>query len=114
MMVFSATPAQDDLSALTSRILTDRVTPERLREIEASGARFDRDLWSELARAGVLSAALPEAAGGAGFGLLEQCGVLIEIGGAVAPVPSLASIALGAAAVAEFGTARQVQRWAEP
>jgi acyl-CoA dehydrogenase len=113
-MDFSATPAQDDLSALTRRILTDRVTPERLREIEAGGERCDRELWSELAKAGVLAAALPESAGGAGFGLLEQCSVLVEIGRAVAPVPYLASIVLGAAALAQFGTADQLQRWARP
>ncbi|HUB38905.1 MAG TPA: acyl-CoA dehydrogenase family protein [Streptosporangiaceae bacterium] len=113
-MDFSPTPAQDDLSALTGRILTDLVTQERLRQVEASQERLDRDLWSELARAGVLSAALPEAAGGAGFGLLEQCSVLIEIGRAVAPVPYLASIVLGAATVAEFGSTAQLARWAEP
>jgi 3-oxocholest-4-en-26-oyl-CoA dehydrogenase beta subunit len=113
-MDFSATAAQDELGALTRQILTDRVTPERLREIEAGEERFDRDLWSALAEAGVLSAALPESVGGAGFGLLEQCSVLIEIGRAVAPVPYLASIVLGAAAVAEFGSAGQLERWAEP
>ena len=113
-MDFSATPAQDDLSVLAGRILSDRVTPERLREIEAGQEPFDRDLWSELAKAGVLSAALPEAVSGAGFGLLEQCSVLIEIGRAVAPAPYLASIVLGAAAVAEFGNADQLARWAEP
>jgi 3-oxocholest-4-en-26-oyl-CoA dehydrogenase beta subunit len=113
-MDFSATVAQDELGALTRQILTDRVTPERLAEIEAGEERFDRDLWSALAEADVLSAALPEAAGGAGFGLLEQCSVLVEIGRAVAPVPYLASIVLGAAAVAEFGSAGQLARWAEP
>ena len=113
-MDFSATPAQDDLSALTRQILTDRVTPERLREIEAGPTRFDPDLWSALADAGVLSAGLPESAGGAGFGLLEQCSVLVEIGRAAAPVPYLASIVLGAAALAEFGDAGQIERWAEP
>jgi 3-oxocholest-4-en-26-oyl-CoA dehydrogenase beta subunit len=65
-MDFSATAAQDELGGLTRQILTDQVTQERLQEIEASGAGFDRDLWSALAEAGVLSAALPEAAGGAG------------------------------------------------
>jgi 3-oxocholest-4-en-26-oyl-CoA dehydrogenase beta subunit len=113
-MDFSATTAQDELGALTRQILTDRVTPERLWQIEAGGERFDRDLWSELGKAGVLSAALPDAAGGAGFGLLEQCSVLIEIGRAVAPAPYLASIVLGAAAVAEFGSSAQLRRWAEP
>ncbi len=111
-MDFSTSPAQDELGALTRQILTDRVTPERLREIEAGGPRFDPDLWSELAKAGVLSAALPEAAGGAGFGLLEQCSVLVEIGRAVAPAPYLASIVLGASAITEFGDTSQQQRWA--
>ncbi len=113
-MDFTLTPAQDDLGALTRQILTDRVTQERLREIEAGRIRFDAALWSDLAKAGVLSAALPEAAGGAGLGLLEQCSVLIEIGRTVAPVPYLASIVLGASAVAEFGTPDQQERWLAP
>jgi 3-oxocholest-4-en-26-oyl-CoA dehydrogenase beta subunit len=110
-MDFTLTPAQDDLGALTRQILTDRVTQERLREIEAGQTRFDPALWSDLATAGVLSAALPEAAGGAGLGLLEQCTVLIEIGRTVAPVPYLASIVLGASAIAEFGSPDQQERW---
>ena len=113
-MDFTLTPAQIDLGALSRQILTDRVTQERLREIEATGTRFDRRLWSELAAAGVLAAALPEAAGGAGFGLLEHCSVLIEIGRAVAPVPYLASIVVAASAIATFGSADQRDRWLVP
>jgi 3-oxocholest-4-en-26-oyl-CoA dehydrogenase beta subunit len=113
-MDFTLTPAQDELGALSREILTDRVTQQRLREIEASGIGFDAPLWAELARAGVLSAALPESVRGAGLGLLEQCSVLIEIGRTVAPVPYLASIVLGASALARFGSANQQQRWAVP
>ena len=113
-MDFSLTPAQDDLGGLTRQILTDRVTPERLREIEAAGTRFDPELWADLATAGVLAAALPEAVGGAGLGLLEQCSVLVEIGRKVAPVPYLASIVLGASALAAFGGADQQERWLGP
>jgi 3-oxocholest-4-en-26-oyl-CoA dehydrogenase beta subunit len=113
-MDFTLTPAQDDLGALTREILTDRVTQERLREIEAGATRFDPALWSDLATAGVLSAALPDAAGGAGLGLLEQCSVLAEIGRTVAPVPYLASIVLGASAVAAFGSPDQQERWLAP
>ncbi len=113
-MDFTLTQAQEDLGSLTRKILTDRVTSHRLREIEASGTRFDADLWAELARAGVLAAALPEALDGAGLGLLEQCTVLAEIGRTVAPAPYLASIVLGAAALARFGTADQQHRWAGP
>jgi 3-oxocholest-4-en-26-oyl-CoA dehydrogenase beta subunit len=113
-MDFTLTPAQDDLGSLTRQILTDQVTPERLREFDDSDTRFDRALWAELARAGILAVSLPESLGGSGFGLLEQCSVLIEIGRTVAPVPYLASIALGAAAIAEFGTPDQQQKWAAP
>jgi acyl-CoA dehydrogenase len=93
---FTPTEAQQDLAALTRRILGDR------------------DPWPALGKAGVLSAALPEHVGGSGFGLLEQCSVLVEIGRAVAPVPYLASIMLGASAVARFGDAEQQARWARP
>jgi 3-oxocholest-4-en-26-oyl-CoA dehydrogenase beta subunit len=111
---FTLSENQQELAALTRRVLTDRVTPERLREVEAAGDRFDPALWAGLAAAGVLAAALPEDLGGAGLGLLEQCSVLTEIGRAVAPAPYLASIVLGAGALARFGTPDQAKRWAEP
>lgn len=113
-MDFSPTEAQRDLAALTRSILADRVTPERLRELEDGEHRFDRALWSALAEAGVLAAALPEHVGGSGFDLLEQCGVLVEIGRTVAPVPYLASIVMAASALARFGDAEQQARWAAP
>jgi acyl-CoA dehydrogenase len=53
----------------------------------------------------VLSASLPESVAGGGLDLAEHCSVLIEIGRAVAPVPYLWSIAVGASAVSEFGDA---------
>ena len=70
--------------------------------------------WADLAAAGVLAAGLPEALGGAGLGLLEHCSVLAEIGRAVADVPYLASIVLGAGAIAEFGSPAQQHRWVVP
>ncbi len=113
-MDFLPNEAQQELSALSRRILTQRVTPERLREVEAAGDRFDPALWADLASAGILAAALPESLGGAGLGLLEQCAVLAEIGRTVAPAPYLASIVLGAGALAQFGTPEQQHRWAGP
>ncbi len=102
-MDFTLSESQRELAGLTRRILDDQVTPDRLRESEAGPDHLDRPLWAALGAAGVLGAALPEPAGG-GFGLAEQCSVLIEIGRAVAPVPYLWSIAVGAAALAEFGS----------
>lgn len=113
-MDFTLTEAQDDLADLTRRILDDHVTNERLREVERGEDRFDRALWTQLSAAEVLSAALPESVGGGGFGLLEQCSVLIELGRAVAPVPYLSSITAAASAIARFGTDQQRLRWAAP
>jgi acyl-CoA dehydrogenase len=113
-MDFSPTEAQADLAELTRRILADQVTQERLRKLEDGPDRFDPALWSVLADAGVLAAALPESVGGSGFGVLEQCTVLVELGRAVAPVPYLPSIVLGAAALAEFGDDGQRERWVFP
>ena len=103
-----------DLAELTRTILHGPRTPARLAEVEATGDRFDRALWTDLAKAGVLSAALPESVGGSGLGLLEQCAVLVELGKAVAPVPYLPSIVQAASAIAEFGTDAQRADWAAP
>jgi len=113
-MDFIPNESQQELAALSRRILAERATPQRLREVEAGGDRFDPALWADLAGAGILAATLPEPLGGAGLGLLEQCSVLEELGRAVAPAPFLASIVLGAGALAQFGTPDQQKRWAAP
>jgi acyl-CoA dehydrogenase len=110
---FTQNESQRELAALTRTILGE-LTPERLAGADAGGDRFDPALWASLAGAGVLAAGLPESVGGAGLGLLEQCSVLTELGRAVAPVPYLASIVLGASALAAFGTPDQQRRWAAP
>jgi acyl-CoA dehydrogenase len=113
-MDFTTTEAQRELAALTREIVADRLTPDRIRELEAKDEPFDRALWADLAAAGVLAASLPEDAGGDGYGLLEQCSVLAELGRAVAPIPYLSSIVTAAAAIARFGDDAQVSRWAVP
>ena len=112
-MDFSQDEADRELAGLARQILTDRLTAERLRAAEA-GDGFDPALWADLAGARILSAALPESLDGAGLGLLAQCSVLTELGRAVAPVPYLPSIMLGAGALARFGTGEQQRRWAVP
>ncbi|MDT0201788.1 acyl-CoA dehydrogenase family protein [Nocardioides sp. AE5] len=109
-MDFSFTPEQDEAAELAARILADRATTTRMREVEQGGDRFDRALWSDLAEAGLLSLAIPEAHGGAGLGLIELCRVLVEVGRRVAPVP-LASHGPAALALAEFGEQAVQAEW---
>ncbi|MGW6692608.1 acyl-CoA dehydrogenase family protein [Rhodococcus sp. NPDC054953] len=102
-MDFTLTEAQLDLEQLTRSITEKLTTNDRLREMDAAEDRFDSTLWQALADAGVLAAALPESVGGGGFGILEQCSVLREIGRTLSPVPYLSSIMLAGSALAEFG-----------
>ncbi len=101
-MDFTFTEAQQELAALGRRILTDRVTPQRLRGL--SEDRFDPSLWRELAAAGLLDAAE--------LGLLDQCAILVEFGRAVAPVPYLSSIVVGASTLLRFGSNDLHAMWA--
>ena len=111
-MDFTLSEAQDELAGLARKILAQR-GPEGAERGGVPGAERDTP-WADLAAAGVLAAGLPEALGGAGLGLLEHCSVLVEIGRAVSDVPYLASIVLGAGAIAEFGSPEQQRRWAVP
>ncbi|HEY6315305.1 MAG TPA: acyl-CoA dehydrogenase family protein [Streptosporangiaceae bacterium] len=96
-MDFTVSEAAEELAGLVRKIVAEREAP-----------------WADLAAAGVLAAALPSSLDGAGLGFLEQCSVLIELGRAVSDVPYLASIVLGAGALASFGTPALQARWAEP
>jgi acyl-CoA dehydrogenase len=112
-MDFSFSEEQEAVRELAERIFTDLSTPERLRQFESEpdGDRFDRKLWGELAAAGLLGISLPEAVGGAGLGFVET-GLLAEATGKrAAYVPTVETLAAAAAAVAEFGTEAQQQRW---
>jgi acyl-CoA dehydrogenase len=94
---FGMSESQVEIAGLARKILAEREAP-----------------WADLAAAGVLAAGLPAALDGSGLGLAEQCSVLIELGRAASEVPYLASVVLGAGALAEFGTAAQQQEWAVP
>ncbi|MTE15798.1 acyl-CoA dehydrogenase family protein [Nocardia aurantiaca] len=109
-MDFDLTEAQRELSGLAREMLADWAE----RHPRPGDTGFDPELWKAAASAGLLEAALPERVDGGGYGLLEQCGVLTEIGRAVAPVPYSTSIAVVAATLAEFGDDSQVERWVRP
>jgi 3-oxocholest-4-en-26-oyl-CoA dehydrogenase beta subunit len=110
-MNFALTEDQKALVELARTILTDKATHERAKEVEASDEGIDRELWRALAEANLVGACLPEEHGGSGLGFFELCLLLEEIGRAVAPVPYLATVALGALPLAQFGSAEQKRAW---
>jgi alkylation response protein AidB-like acyl-CoA dehydrogenase len=106
-MDFEFSEEQQAVIELAGQILTDKCTHERLKELEADPTAWAEDEHRALADAGLVGIALPEEDGGAGFGILEACLVLEQVGRSVAPVPYLATVVLGAMPVARFGSAAQ-------
>ena len=74
----------------------------RIRRIRATGLGIDAAAWAEMAAAGWLGLAVPEAVGGLGLGLGELCTVAEALGGGLAPEPLVATT-LAIAVVAAAG-----------
>jgi alkylation response protein AidB-like acyl-CoA dehydrogenase len=107
-MDFALSDEQVAIRDLAAQILGDQLPPERLRELEETDDDwFARDVWAELAKADLLGLCLPVEHGGGGYGTFELALLLEQVGRHVAPLPVLATLALGALPVARFGTAAQ-------
>ncbi|MEW6270239.1 MAG: acyl-CoA dehydrogenase family protein [Thermodesulfobacteriota bacterium] len=101
---------QRAIADLAAQILRESLTRERLRAIEATDDRVAADEWRKLADAGLLGVPLAEDVGGGGFGLVEACLVLEQVGRTVAPLPYLETVLGAAMAVDAFGSTAQRRR----
>jgi len=110
-MDFNLTEEQIMVRDLVRGILEKELSHERLKKIEGDAEWFDRPLWNTLAETGILGLVVPEELGGMGFGFLELCALVQEIGRAVAPVPVFPTLVLGALPIREFGTDTQKASW---
>jgi len=113
-MDFGFSEEQEALRELALRIIADHATHERLKQIEATPDRFDRELWQALAQANMLGVAMPEEFGGSGLGLIELCLLLHGVGRYCAAIPAWPTLVLGALPIAEFGTPAQRQQLLPP
>jgi len=111
-MDFSLSEDQQAIAELAAKILADKASHERQREIETRGGpRFDRELWRAVADAGLLGIAVPEAHAGAGLGFLEVAAILEQVGRRTAPMPLFETVVLAALPIAEFGSPAQCAAW---
>ena len=111
-MDLSLSEDQQSISDLAGRILTEKLPPQRLRDIETdpAGRWFADDVWNELAKADLLGVCLPESVGGGGYGFMEACLILEQQGRTVAPLPLMQTLVLGALPIARFGSPEQQQQ----
>jgi len=86
-MDFSYSEEQLTVRDLARKILGDQSSPDRLRAVEQQAERLDRQLWADLAAAGLLGLAIDEAWGGMGYGFETLCLLVEEVGRHVAAAP---------------------------
>jgi alkylation response protein AidB-like acyl-CoA dehydrogenase len=110
-MDFTLNDEQEALRGVARQLFTKLVPKERLEELEREDVRFDPALWRELAGADLLGIGVPTNVGGSGYGFIDVCIVLAEVGRAVAPVPAYATLALGVDPLARYGSAELQQRF---
>jgi len=110
-MDFSLREDEQAVVELARKILEDHATNERMKDLEASDAPYDRALWQALADSNLLGTAIPEAHGGSDLGFLSLCLLLQEVGRTVAPVPVFPALVLGALPLAQFGSETQKAEW---
>jgi alkylation response protein AidB-like acyl-CoA dehydrogenase len=113
-MDFSYSEEQEAVRQLAGQIFGERSTHERLKQVEATAADdgpFDRELWKELADAGLLSIHLGEDVGGAGLDFVAACLVIEAAGRTAAYVPVVETMVYGALPLNRFGTDAQRKTW---
>ena len=109
-MDFTFEADQLALRDLATQVFGGSVDLARLKKIEADGP-IDRAWWGDLASTDLLGVCLPTEYGGSGHGMTELCLMLEAQGRALAPLPLLETIALGALPIAQFGSDAQRAAW---
>jgi len=113
-MDFNYSEEQETVRQLAGQICSERSTHERLKQVEAEAGDdgpIDRDLWRELAGAGLLGIAVAEEFGGAGLDFVAACLVIEAVGRTAAYVPVVETMAYAAVPIARFGTDAQRKAW---
>jgi alkylation response protein AidB-like acyl-CoA dehydrogenase len=100
-------PEQESIRDTIRGVLAARVPLARVRAVVCEPPGLDADLWREAAQLGWLGLGLPEAEGGAGYGVAEEMLVFVELGRALTPGPWLGTV-LAAHALAGTPAAAEV------
>lgn len=112
-MDYSLDEQQQDVRDLAAGVIARR-TADYPAEAPTGADWFDRPLWSDLGKAGLLGIALPEEYGGSGAGFVELCLLVEEAAKAGARVPLVETAVLAALPLARFGTDEQRERLLAP
>jgi alkylation response protein AidB-like acyl-CoA dehydrogenase len=105
---FAFTDEQEQFRSAIRRFLSDKSPTTEVRRLMATAEGYDPQVWrqmsDELALPGIH---IPEAYGGAGFGMVELCIVTEELGRALLCAPYFSTAVLAANAIMNAGTEAQ-------
>lgn len=96
--------ALDDTQRAVAELASEVLAKELDAGDAAAGAGFHQAAWTTMSDVGLLSLASPPELGGDGLGVAELAVVLTEVGRRAAPVPALATLALGVLPVVAGGS----------
>ena len=91
-MDFDLDETHQAVCELAEQILSDRSTPDHLREVEGRDG-FDASTWAELAKSGLVGIATPDESGGGGLGVVAAGEVAVAVGRHTAAVPYVQAVA---------------------
>ena len=110
-MDFAFTDEQRMIAETAQAFFTENATSERTRAAMAADG-IDHPLWQAFCQdLGLAGIGIPEAAGGAGLGLVELAIIAEAAGAQVAALPMFGSLALVAQAIAAGGSETQRAAW---
>jgi alkylation response protein AidB-like acyl-CoA dehydrogenase len=105
---FAFTDEQEEFRSTIRRFLNDKSPTTEVRRLMATAEGYDPAMWRQLSEDLALPAIhIPEQYGGAGFGMVELCIVMEELGRALLCAPYFSTAVLAANAILNAGTEAQ-------
>lgn len=103
-MNFNYTEDQLAIKDVAERMFRDLCSDEQIKQCFKQSQPFHKELWQQLATAGLLATSLPAEFGGSEMGMTEL-GMIIEAQGkSVAPIPLIETVVECAMPLAQFGS----------
>lgn len=111
-MDFSVSEEQLQLRDAVKRFCDGEYPPESRGERVTADKRRER--WAMMAELGLSGLCISEAAGGSEQRMVEQMGVIEELGRALSPEPYLSTAVISASLIEALGTPEQHRQWLAP
>jgi len=112
-MDFDLSKPQKLLQQSAREFFARACSPEKVRELMATGTAFDDALWRDMADQGWTGLMIPEEYGGLGLSLVDLIAVVEEMGRACLPGPFISTL-WAASLIARAGNEGQRKQYLEP